>query len=145
MIGTERDARAANGLLAVDFEHSHVCCSYGVIIAPHSSNSSVQRVLLSFASELLAARFVCNNTKSKIYGPIILPGVFCGCASWAVTFGEERNPKMFENMVLRKTVVSKREDVTRGWRKLHVLELHDIYTPHQIDPISRLITPRRRD
>jgi hypothetical protein len=32
---------------------------------------------------------------------------------------EERSWKMFENKMLRKIFGSKREGVTRGWRKLH--------------------------
>ena len=56
-----------------------------------------------------------------------MPGVLCGCASWAVTFREERRLKMFENVVLRKTLVSGREDVTGDGRKLRVVELHDLY------------------
>ena len=35
---------------------------------------------------------------------------------------------MLENVVLRKTLVSRREDVTGDRRKLHVLELHDLYS-----------------
>jgi hypothetical protein len=39
---------------------------------------------------------------------------------------------MFENMVLRKRVGSKREEVTRDWRQLHKEELHGFYSPNII-------------
>ena len=57
-----------------------------------------------------------------------MPRVLCGRASGAVTFREERRLKTFENVVLRKTLVSRREDVTGDRGKLHVLELHDLYS-----------------
>jgi hypothetical protein len=34
---------------------------------------------------------------------------------------------MFENMMLRRIFGSKRDEVTRGWRKLHNEELHNLY------------------
>ena len=35
---------------------------------------------------------------------------------------------MFEKRELRKIVGTKREEVTSNWRKLHVKELHDVYS-----------------
>jgi hypothetical protein len=35
--------------------------------------------------------------------------------------------RVFENTVLRRIFVSKRDEVTGGWRKLHNKELHDLY------------------
>jgi hypothetical protein len=34
---------------------------------------------------------------------------------------------MFENRVLRRIYVPKRDEVTGGWRKLHNNKLHDLY------------------
>ena len=39
---------------------------------------------------------------------------------------------MLKNRVLRKIFVSKREEVTRNWRKLHTDELHDLYSSTNI-------------
>jgi hypothetical protein len=44
---------------------------------------------------------------------------------------EEHRLRMFENRVLRGIFVSKRDEVTGEWRKLHNEELHDC-TPHPI-------------
>jgi hypothetical protein len=37
------------------------------------------------------------------------------------------HPRVFDNRVLRKTFVSKRDEVTGEWRKLHNEELNDLY------------------
>jgi hypothetical protein len=34
--------------------------------------------------------------------------------------------KVFENKVMRIIVESKRDEVTRGWRRLHNKEFHDL-------------------
>jgi hypothetical protein len=34
---------------------------------------------------------------------------------------------MFENTVLRRIFAPKREEVARGWRRLHNQELHNLY------------------
>jgi hypothetical protein len=39
---------------------------------------------------------------------------------------------MFENRVLRRIFGSKRDEVTREWRKLHNKELHDLYSSPSI-------------
>jgi hypothetical protein len=39
---------------------------------------------------------------------------------------------VLRNRVLRKIFVSKREEVTRNWRKLHKDELHDLYSSPNI-------------
>jgi hypothetical protein len=56
-----------------------------------------------------------------------LPGVLFGCATWALTFREEHKLKIFENGVLGKMLVPRREDVTGDRRKLHVGEFYDLY------------------
>jgi hypothetical protein len=35
---------------------------------------------------------------------------------------------MFENRVLRRIIVPKRDEVTGEWRKLHSEELHNLYS-----------------
>jgi hypothetical protein len=47
---------------------------------------------------------------------------------------------MFENKVLRRIFVPKRNEVTGEWRKLHNEELNDIYT---LPNIVRVIKSRR--
>ena len=60
-----------------------------------------------------------NYIKVKMYGTIILPFVLYGCATWFLSLREERGLRVFENRVLRKIFVPKRNAVTREWRRLH--------------------------
>jgi hypothetical protein len=41
---------------------------------------------------------------------------------------EEHGLRVFENGVLRRLFGPKRDEVTRGWRKLHNEELHNLYS-----------------
>jgi hypothetical protein len=57
----------------------------------------------------------------------ILPVVLYGCETWSLTLREERNLRVFENRVLRRIFVSKRDDVTGDWRTLHIEKFNDLY------------------
>jgi hypothetical protein len=48
--------------------------------------------------------------------------------------------RVFENRVLRKIFRPKRDEVTGGWRKLHIKELHNL---HFSPSIIRMIKSRR--
>jgi hypothetical protein len=48
--------------------------------------------------------------------------------------------RVFENRVLRGILGPKRYEVTRGWRKLHNEELHNLYSTPSI---IRMIKMRR--
>jgi len=45
---------------------------------------------------------------------------------------EEFRLRTFENRVLRKIFGPKRDKVTRGWRRLHIKELDDLYSSSHI-------------
>jgi hypothetical protein len=45
---------------------------------------------------------------------------------------EEERLMEFENRVFRRIYGSNRDEVTGGWRKLHNVELHDVYSPPYI-------------
>jgi hypothetical protein len=47
----------------------------------------------------------------KIYSPITLFFVLCGCETWSLTLREEHTMREFKNMMLRNTVGPKRWEV----------------------------------
>jgi hypothetical protein len=57
-----------------------------------------------------------------------LPVVLYGCETWSLTVREEHKLRVFENRVLRRIFGPKRDGWTRGWRKLHNEELHNLYS-----------------
>jgi hypothetical protein len=61
---------------------------------------------------LLSSRLLSKNFKIKIYGTIILPVVCYGCETWSLTLREERRLRLFENRVLRRVFVPKRNEAT---------------------------------
>jgi hypothetical protein len=68
-----------------------------------------------------------KNVKIRIYKTIILPLVLYGCETWSITLREEHNRmRVFENRVLKRIFGPKRDEVARGWRKLHNEELHNL-------------------
>jgi len=87
-------------------------------------NHSVQN-LLSFS-------LLFKTLKTKIYKTIILPVVLYGCETWLLTLREERRLKVYEARVLRRIYGSKKDEVTREWRKLHKEELNDLYASANI-------------
>jgi hypothetical protein len=77
---------------------------------------------------LLSSRLQSKNLKIKIYRTKILPVVLYGCETWSLTLREERRLKVFENRVLRRVFVPKRDEVNGEWRKLNNDELNDLYS-----------------
>jgi hypothetical protein len=45
---------------------------------------------------------------------------------------EEQRLRVLKNRVFRKIFVSKWEEVTRNWRKMHINELHELYSSPNI-------------
>jgi hypothetical protein len=58
----------------------------------------------------------------------------------SLTLREEHRLRVFENRVLRRIFGPKRDEVMRGWRKLHNEELHGLYSSPSI---VRVIKARR--
>ena len=89
---------------------------------------------------LLSYRLLSKNLKIKIYRTIILPAVLYECETWSLTLREERKLRVFENIVLRRIFVPRREEVKGEWRRLHNEELNDLYSaPNTV----RVIKSRR--
>jgi hypothetical protein len=74
--------------------------------------------LVSFSAATFVFQLLSRNIKIKIYRNVILPVVLYGCGNWSVTFREECRLGIFENGVLRRIFGSKRDKVTREWRRL---------------------------
>jgi len=81
-----------------------------------------------------------KNLKTKIYRIIILPVVLYGCETRSLILREERNLRVFENMVLRRIFGPRRDEVTGEWRRMHNEELNDLYSSPNI---VRVIKSRR--
>jgi len=52
----------------------------------------------------------------------------CGCETWSVTLREEQKLRVFENGMLGKILGHKRDEVTGEFRRLHIVELYDLYS-----------------
>jgi hypothetical protein len=66
--------------------------------------------------------------KIEIYKTIIFPVVLYGCETWSLTLREEHKLRVFEKRVLGRIFGPKRDEVIGGWRKLHNVELHSLYS-----------------
>jgi hypothetical protein len=55
-----------------------------------------------------------------------------GCETWYLTLREENRLRVFENRVLRRIFVPKRDEVTGEWRKFRNEELHILYSSPNI-------------
>ena len=75
-----------------------------------------------------------------MYHTLILPVVLFGCETWSLTLRKKCRLRVFENRVLRYTFGSKSDEATGEWRKLHNVELNDIYS---LPNIIRVIKSRR--
>jgi hypothetical protein len=76
--------------------------------------------------------------KFKIYGTIVLPVVLHVCETWLLEFREERRLRLFENRMLKKIFVPKRDEVIGEWVKLHEEELNDLYYSINIIRVIKL-------
>jgi len=69
---------------------------------------------------------------------LIFSVVFYGCESWSLTSREERWLRVFENRVLRRIFGPNRDEVRGEWRKLHNVELKDLYCSSGIVRVIKL-------
>jgi hypothetical protein len=60
-----------------------------------------------------------------------------GCETWSLTPQKEHRLRVSENRVLKRIFEPMREEVARGWRRLHKEELHDFYTSQNITGVIK--------
>ena len=89
----------------------------------------MRECLLSFGAESFIFQFAIKNTKIKIHRTRFLHVVLYGCEIWSLTLREERRLRLFENRVLMRIFVPKRDEVMEQ-RKLRNEELNDLYSPN---------------
>jgi hypothetical protein len=66
---------------------------------------------------LLSSRLLSKKLKIRIYKTIILPLVLYGCETWSLTLREGHRLRVFENGVLGRIFVLKRDEVDRRLEK----------------------------
>jgi hypothetical protein len=71
---------------------------------------------------------------------MILPVILYGCETWPLILREEHRLMVFKNRVLRRIFGPKRDVGIGGWRKLHIEELHNLYS---LPVVIRMIKSRR--
>jgi hypothetical protein len=86
----------------------------------------------------LSSCLTSKNLKIKIYKTVILPVVLYGCESWSLTLGEEHRLRVSEKGVMK--IFGPKREKDSSWRKLHIDELHDLYS---LPNIVRVIKSRR--
>jgi hypothetical protein len=65
--------------------------------------------------------------------------VLYGCETWSLTLRQEHRPWVFETKVLKRMFDSKRNEVTRDWRKLHNEEHYNL----SLKIVIKMIKSRR--
>ena len=66
----------------------------------------------------MSSRLLSKNLKIKICRTIILSVVLYGCETWSLTLREGRKLRVFENMVLRRIFVPRKDEVTGGMEEI---------------------------
>ena len=87
---------------------------------------------------LLSSSVLFKYLKIKIYRTIILRVILCGCGTWSLILREKRRLRVFENRVLRRIFGPKWDEVKVEWRKLHNVELNDLYCSPNIVRVIKL-------
>ena len=94
---------------------------------------------------LLSSSLLSKNLKIKTYRTIIFLVVLYGCGTWSLTLREEHKLRVFENRVLMRIFMPKRNEVTGEWRKLHNDGLNDPYSsPNIVRVIKSRMMSRTR-
>jgi hypothetical protein len=74
---------------------------------------------------LLSSLLLSRKVKIRTQITIILPVVLYGCETCSLTSKEAYRLRVFENSMLRRVFVPKRDNVIGDWGKLHNEEHHN--------------------
>jgi hypothetical protein len=107
-------------------------CMHKKIKSRLNSGNACYHLVQSLLSFCLLSR----NLKVKICKTIILPVVLYGYKTCTLTLREEHILRVFENRVLRRIFVPKRDEVIGEWRKLHSGEPHNLYSSPDIRQVK---------
>jgi hypothetical protein len=91
---------------------------------------------LNLVQNFLSFHILSKNLKIIIYRTITLSVVLCGCETLSVTLKEECRLRVFENMAMRRIFGLMREEMAGGCRKLHNVELRNLYTSPNIITVT---------
>jgi hypothetical protein len=80
-----------------------------------------------------------KTIKIKVYKIIISAVVFFGSEHMSLTLREEHGVGVFENRMLRRIFGPKRNEVTRGWRKLHNEEFHNMHFSSNVISYGKVV------
>jgi hypothetical protein len=97
----------------------------------------MQGMLAINQCRILFSSLLSINTKIKIYRTIILPVVLHGHEIWSLTLRQKHRLRVYENMVLRRMHVPKKDEVTREWRRRKNKEL--LVCPYASTNVSQVV------
>ena len=108
---------------------------------PLTNQNSIQKEIKSIlksgnacynlVQNLLSSSLLSKNIKININGTIILPVVLYGCETWSLILWEECRLRVFEERVLRRLFLLKRDEV-KGSEENYIMRSLLICTPQQI-------------
>jgi hypothetical protein len=81
---------------------------------------------------------LCIKVRLKYAGKkTIVTVLLYGSETWSLALREEHRLRVFENRVLMRITIPKRDDTVGGWRRRHNDELHNLYaSPNAIMVIT---------
>ena len=96
--------------------------------------------MLSFGAESFVFKVAIQKFKDQDILNYNFACCLFGCETWSLTLQEERKLRLFENMVSRRILGPRRDEVTGEWRRLHNEEINDLFP----SPNSERVIKSRR-
>jgi len=80
--------------------------------------SPIFGVCVSIRRGLNIQFIICITVFFSFHKTVIIPVVLDGCETWSITIRKEHRLRVFENRLLRRIFVPKREEIAGGWREV---------------------------